>query len=61
MANLYCIDCIYRIYSYKCPGGNAFFKRGGGVLLQIQKLNSRVKSQWAKMDTYSLELACQPV
>ena len=34
------MNIIYRIYSYKCPGGDAFFKKrgwgGGGRLLPIK-------------------------
>ena len=58
-----CGFLIYRIYLYKRPGGDAFFKRGGGGerLLPIKKINSRVQWQWAIMDTYSLDLACQHV
>ena len=52
-------ESLYRIYLYKHPKGDAFFKRGATVT--DKKINSRVQWQWAIMDTYSLDLAYQHV
>ena len=45
------------------PGVMHFSKGGGGGggTITYKKINSRVQWQWAIMDTYSLDLACQHV
>ena len=52
-------ESLYRIYLYKHPKGDAFFKSGATVT--DKKINSRVQWQWAIMDTYNLDLAYQHV
>ena len=60
----------YHIYSYKCPGGDAFFQKEGsgggggwGWVVTISDIKNQLLSPVVMviMDTYSLDLACQHV
>ena len=42
-------------------GGGGWGGGVGGLLLKIKNINSRVQWQWAILDMYSLDLACQHV
>ena len=51
---------IYTVFiRINTPGAMHFSK--GGAIIKDKKINSRVQWQWAIMDTYSLDLACQHV